>query len=94
MLTADAIVILKTIQTVATDDSIPCSEQVNYLLELLGKIKSAIEKKQFSADQLTIIIEAAEAEIKRLEKEIERLEEEKKSFWLSELRDKLAKAAQ
>ena len=69
-MTADSITILKTIQAVANDDSIDCGEKVNYLLELLGKIKSAAEKKQFSADRLKIIIEGAEAEIERLEKEL------------------------
>lgn len=79
---ADVVLILKTVQAVASDDSLPCSQQVDYLLELLGRIRSAIEKKQFAADQLAVVIEAAEAEIKRLEAEVERLEDEKKSFWL------------
>ena len=42
---ADSVGILKTIQTVATDDSIPCAQRIAYLLEVLGKIRSAIAKK-------------------------------------------------
>ena len=65
---ADSVAILKTVQTLASNDAIPCSQIVDYLLELLGRIRAAIEKKQFSANQLKIIIEGALAEIARLEK--------------------------
>ena len=54
-------------QTLASDDSIPCSQIVDYLLELLGRIRVAIEKKQFAANQLKVIIDGALAEIARLE---------------------------
>ena len=91
ILSADSVAILKTIQTVATDDSIPCSQRIAYLLELLGRIKCAIEKKQFAANQLEVIIQGALEEIKRLEAEIRRLEDEKNALWLDELRDKLAR---
>ena len=91
ILSADSVAILKTVQTVATDDSLPCDQRIAYLLELLGRIRCAIEKKQFAADQLKVIIEGALDEIKRLEGEIARLEEERKALWLDELRDKLAK---
>lgn len=66
---------LKTIQTVATDDSIPCSERIAYLLEVLGRIRCAIEKKLFAAESLEVIIKGALEEIKRLEGEIARLED-------------------
>ena len=91
ILTADSVAILKTVQTLASNDAIPCSQIVDYLLELLGRIRVAIEKKQFSANQLKVIIEGAEAEIARLEDEIDRLEDARKSLWLDELKDKLAK---
>lgn len=45
ILSADSVAILKTIQTVATDDSIPCAQRIAYLLELLGRIRCAVEKK-------------------------------------------------
>lgn len=73
ILSADSVAILKTIQTVATDDSLPCDQRIAYLLELHGRIKCAIEKKKFAADQLEVIIEGAINEIKRLEDEIKRL---------------------
>lgn len=91
ILSADSVAILKTIQTVATDDSLPCDQRIAYLLEVLGRIRCAIAKKEFAADQLEVIIEGALVEIKRLEREIQRLEEEKKALWLDELRDKLRK---
>ena len=56
ILSADSVAILKTIQTVATDDSIPCDQRIAYLLEVLGRIKCAIAKKEFAADQLRVII--------------------------------------
>ena len=74
ILNADTVAILKAIQTVATDDSLTCDQRVAYLLEILGRIRTAIESKQFSADQLKVIIDGANAEIRRLEKEIARLE--------------------
>ena len=58
---------------------------------MLGRIRTAIEKKQFLANQLQVIIDGALAEIARLEDEIDRLEDEKKALWLDELRSKLAK---
>jgi hypothetical protein len=75
IVSADSVAILKTIQTVATDDSIPCDQRIAYLLEVLGRIRCAIEKKQFSADSIQVIIEGALEEIKRLEGEIARLED-------------------
>lgn len=81
-MSADSVAILKTIQTVATDDSLPCAQRISYLLEVLGRIRAAIARKQFNADQLKVIIDGALEEIKRLEDEIDRLEDEKKSLWL------------
>ena len=92
ILNADTVAILKAIQTVATNDSLTCDQRVAYLLEILGRIRTAIESKQFSADQLKVIIDGANAEIARLEKEIARLEDAIKNLWLEELRDELAKA--
>lgn len=73
ILKADSVAILKAIQTVATDDSLTCDQRISYLQEILGRIRSAVEKKQFAADQLKVIIDGALAEIKRLEGEIDRL---------------------
>ena len=73
ILNADTVAILKTIQTVATNDSLTCDQRVAYLLEVLGRIKTAVESKQFSADQLKVIISGANDEILRLENEIKRI---------------------
>lgn len=89
ILSADSVAILKTIQTLVSNDSIPCEDIVAYLFEMLGRIRAAIEKKQFAADQLRIIIDAAEAEIARLNEEIARLEAERVDLWLDEYRDRL-----
>ena len=74
ILSADSVAILKTIQTVATDDSLPCDQRIAYLLEVLGRLRCAIAKKEFAASQLEVIIQGALEEIKRLEREITRLE--------------------
>lgn len=63
ILNTDSVAILKTIQVVATDDSLTCDQRISYLLEIFGRIRSAIEKKQFAVDQLRVIIEGANAEI-------------------------------
>lgn len=88
---ADSVAIVKTVQTLVSDDSIPCSQIIFYLLELQGRIRTAIEIKTFIADSLQVVIDGAKAEIARLEDEIDRLEDEKKALWLEELRDRLAK---
>ena len=75
ILAADSVALLKTIQTVATDDSLTCDQRIAYLLEVLGRIRAAVEKKQFAADQLKVIIDGANAEIIRLQGEIDRLED-------------------
>lgn len=92
ILSSDSVAILKTIQTVATDDSIPCDQRIAYLLELLGRIRSAIAKKQFSADQLVVIVNGAKAEITRLQASIDGLKQNITDLWLDELRDKLSDA--
>ena len=89
ILSADSLAILKTIQTLVSNDSIPCSQIVAYLLEMLGRMRAAIQKKQFAADQLMIIIDSARAEIARLQAELQRLEDERKELWLDEFRDQL-----
>lgn len=92
ILAADSVALLKTIQTVATDDSLTCDQRIAYLLEVLGRIRAAVEKKQFAAEQLKVIIDSAHAEIKRLEGEISRLNGEIKNLWLEELHKNLADA--
>ena len=42
ILSADAAAILKTIQTIATDTSVSCSQRLTYLSELLGRPKTAV----------------------------------------------------
>lgn len=59
ILGADSVAILKTVQVVATDDSLTCDQRISYLLEILGRLRSAVEKKQFAADQLKIIIDGS-----------------------------------
>lgn len=61
----------------ASDDSIPCSDKVCYLLELLGLVKEAIQRKSLSADKLATIVAAAQAEINRLNGEIKRIQDER-----------------
>ena len=60
---ADSVALLKTVQTLASHDSIPCSQIVDYLLQMLGRIRTAMEKKQFHANQLEVIIDGAKSEI-------------------------------
>lgn len=52
---ADIGAILKTIQTIGSDSSVTCNQRINYLLELQGRLRVAIEKKNFSAEQLKVI---------------------------------------
>ena len=94
ILGADSVGILKTIQTVATDDSIPCEQRIAYLLELVGRIRNAIQLKTFAAEQLKVIIDGARTEIARLQSEIAKLRQNITDLWLDELNDKLADAIQ
>ena len=86
---ADTVGLLKTIQSLVSNDSIPCGQTLNYLLELLGRIRAAIQKKQFGADQVKTIIDAARVEIARLNNEIKGREAAITDLWLDELVDKL-----
>lgn len=49
ILNADSVGLLKTVQIVGTDNSIPCDQRIAFLLELDGRLKSAIEKKIFNS---------------------------------------------
>lgn len=73
----DTAAILKTINTVASDDSVPCGTKISYLLELLGSVKAAIQRKSLFVDQLVSIIDGAKAEITRLQGEIARIQGER-----------------
>lgn len=66
VLGADAVAILKTVQTLVSNDALPCDQILAYLLELLGRIRTAIQRKEFGINQLQIIIDGAKAEIARL----------------------------
>lgn len=87
---ADSVGLLKTIQSLVSNDSIPCDQALAYLLELLGRVRAAVEKKQFGADQLKVIIDGAKVEIARLNKQITGLQGDIKDLWLDELNDNLA----
>jgi len=82
--------ITKTLQVVASDDSIPCGTKISYLLELLGTVKAAIQRKTLLADQLQSIIDGAKAEIKRLEDEIARIQAERDALGIPDLEAKIA----
>ena len=92
ILGADSVGILKTIQTVATDDSIPCGKRIAYLSELLGRIRAAVELKTFAAEQLKWIIDGARTEIARLQSEIDRNIDGINKLNLTGLNDDLSKA--
>lgn len=79
---ADSVALLRTVQSLVSNDSIPCGDALAYLLELLGRIRAAIEKKQFGVDQLKVIIDGAKAEIARLNSEIQKLQDAIKDLWL------------
>ena len=90
ILSADVTAIYQTVQTLISNDAIPCNQALAYLVELMSRIRVAIEKKELGINQLMTIIDAARAEIARLEAEIARLEQEKTDLWLDEFRDRLA----
>lgn len=56
----DIAAITKSIQTLSSDDSIPCADKVCYLQELLGLVKNSISKKSLAADQLESIVQNAQ----------------------------------
>lgn len=61
---------MKIIQNVIQKDDLTCFEKIVYLSDFFGRIQNAIEMKQFAKEQLEIIIEGTETEIKRLEEEL------------------------
>ena len=46
-MTSDSVALLKLIQTVGLDNTIPCDQRIAYLLELHGRLRAAIEIKGF-----------------------------------------------
>lgn len=62
---------MKTIQKVIQSD-LSCEQKISYLSDFFGRIQSAISLKAFTATQLSIIVESAQAEINRINKEIDR----------------------
>ena len=47
-------------QNLVSDKSLTCTQVMAYLLEIDGRIKSAIEVKSFGSEQLSVVIYAAE----------------------------------
>ena len=86
----DTAAILKTINTVASDDSVPCSTKISYLLELLGSVKAAIQRKSLFVDQLVSIIDGAKAEITRLQAEIVRVQRDRDGLHIPDIERKIA----
>lgn len=60
ILAADSVGIIRTIQTIATEDSLTCHQRISYLLDFLGRIKAAIEKKKYASDLLRVVIDGAQ----------------------------------
>lgn len=56
ILTGDITAIIKLIQTVAMDNSVPCDKKIAYLLELLGRLRTAVEKKSKLSLKLKLVI--------------------------------------
>lgn len=67
ILSADSVGILRTVQAVGASQSLPCNQIIAYLLEVLGRVKAAVQKKTFAGDQLKIVVDAANQEIIRLQ---------------------------
>jgi hypothetical protein len=86
----DTAAILKTINAVATDDSVPCGTKISYLLELLGSVKAAIQRKSLFVDQLVSIIGGAKAEITRLQSEIARTQGDRDALKIPAIEAKIA----
>ena len=57
VMSADSVSIFRTIQNLISNDAIPCNQAFAYALELLGRIRTAIERKEFGVAQLQIIID-------------------------------------
>ena len=86
---ADSVSILRTIQNLISNDAIPCPHAFAYLLEILGRMRYAILTKEFSIAQLEVIVNAARAEIERLQTELDAAESRKANLWLDEMNDQL-----
>lgn len=89
VMSADSVAILRTLQNLISNDAIPCDQALAYALELLGRIRAAIQIKEFSITQLQVIIQGAKDEIARLQREVSALQDSKKNLWLDELKQKL-----
>lgn len=88
ILTSDSFALVKTIQKVIQSD-LSCEQKISYLSDFFGRIQSAISLKAFTATQLSIVVEGAQAEIKRINNEIDRDRQSIAKLGLEELRNKL-----
>lgn len=79
---------MKTIQKVIQSD-LSCEQKISYLSDFFGRIQSAISLKAFTATQLAIIIEGAQAEINRISQEIDKDRQFITKLGIGELRNKL-----
>lgn len=86
---SDTVALLKLVQSVGIDTTIPCDKRIAYLLELQGRIKAAIEKKNYAADQLKIVIDGANAEVIRLQGLINANNKDIDALGLADLNNKL-----
>lgn len=71
ILTGDITAIIKLIQTVAMDNSVPCDKKIAYLLELLGRLRTAVEKKSKLSLKLKLVIQTSINEINKLQIQLE-----------------------
>lgn len=81
---------MTTLKSLAADDSVPCGTKVSYLLELLGSVKGAIQRKNLAADELVSIIDGAKAEIARLQGEITRAQAERDALKIPDIEARIA----
>jgi len=88
--TGDTAAILTTLKGLASDDSVPCGDKVQYLLQLQGIVKNAIARKNLAADQLAAIINSARAEIARLQDEIKRTQTERDNLRIPDIESRIA----
>lgn len=79
---------MKTIQKVIQSD-LSCEQKISYLSDFFGRIQSAISLKAFTATQLAIIVEGAQAEINRISQEIDKDRQFITKLGIGELRNKL-----
>lgn len=86
----DTAAILTTLKNLAADDSVPCGTKVSYLLELLGTVKGAIQRKNLAIDELTSIINGAKAEIARLQGEIARAQADRDALKIPDIEARIA----